>query len=84
MVPINDCLLIELTEDMIATPDKAYDTKTSGIVRVVCNEDHEYLLNHRVFFDEFKDTRVGYDNKTYTFIKYEDIRGYEQTFQAGN
>lgn len=80
MVPINDCVLVELTEDYIATPDKAYDTKTSGMVRSVCNEDHEYLLRHRVFFDEFKDgTKVNYDGKTYAFIKYKEIRGYEQT-----
>jgi co-chaperonin GroES (HSP10) len=77
--PINDCVLVELAEsyEFVATPDKQYATKTSGVVTAVSKEAHEYLLGRKVFFDEYKDgTQVKIDDKTLAFIKFDEIRGY--------
>jgi len=79
LIPINDCVLVELTDvyAYAATPDKQYATKTSGNVLAVCKEEHEYLLNKKIFFDEYKDgTQVSVDNRTFSFIKFEEIKGY--------
>ena len=81
LIPDNECLLVELTDSYqhIATPDKQYSTKTSGIVMGISNEDQRYLVGKKVFFEEYKDgTQVIADDKNYAFIKYEDVRGYEQ------
>jgi co-chaperonin GroES (HSP10) len=77
--PINGCVLVELTESFqfVATPDKQYSTKTSGIVKAVSNEESEILLEKKVYFEEYKDgTQIEIDDKTFAFIKNEDIRGY--------
>lgn len=79
LTPINDCVLVELFDsyEYVATPDKQYSTKTTGIVLVVSKEEQEFLLNRKVYFDEYKDgTQVKVDDKTYAFIKFEDIRGF--------
>lgn len=79
LTPINDCVLVELADnyEFVATPDKQYATKTTGTVHAVCKEEHEYLLGLKVFFDEYKDgTQVKLDDKTFAFIKFEEIRGY--------
>lgn len=40
---------------------------------------HDYLINKMVFFEDFKDgTQVEQDGKKYAFIKFEDIRGYDE------
>jgi len=77
--PLNGCVLVELTENYqyVVTPDKQYATKTTGIVKKVSDE-HNYLLDCKVYFDEYKDgTQFKVDNTAYAFIKYEDIRGYD-------
>ena len=77
--PINGCVLVELAESFqyVATPDKQYSTKTSGIVKAVSSEDQEILLEKKVYFEEYKDgTQIQMDDKTFAFIKNEDIRGY--------
>ena len=79
LTPINDNLLIELTDtySTIVTPDKQFSTKTSGFVKAVCNEDHEYLFSKKVFFEDFKDgTQFTENETTYAFINYKDVRGY--------
>lgn len=78
--PLNGCVLVELTENYqyVVTPDKQYATKTSGIVKAIAPELESFLLNSKVYFDEYKDgTQIKVDDKTYAFIKYEEIRGYD-------
>lgn len=80
--PINGHVLVELADkyEYAATPDVQYATKTSGIVRKLGEDDkptHSELLNKRVWFKSYEDdVKLGEDDK-YTFIKYEDIKGYE-------
>lgn len=89
LVPIGGCVLVELTESFkyVATPEKQYSTKTSGIVIDVDNNispkmagktTSSYLIGKKVYFEEYKDgTQIEKDDKTYAFIKLDDIRGYE-------
>ena len=76
---INGCVLIELAEryEFAATLDKQHDTKTSGIVRSMSAELDQSLLGSKVWFPSYQDDiKVDIDGKEYTFIKYEDIRGF--------
>ena len=81
ITPINGCILVKLTNsyEYVATPDKKYDTKTSGIVMVA---DYELatkaaLVGKKVYFEEYKDgTQFEHDGDKYALIKYEDVRGY--------
>ena len=82
LVPIGGCVLVELTESFkyVATPEKQYSTKTSGIVLSVAEKEKEeqHLIGKKVYFEEYKDgTQIEKDDKTYAFIKLDDIRGYE-------
>jgi co-chaperonin GroES (HSP10) len=69
-----------------------YDTRTEGIVvdipdlvraktierKGISVEQIKELVGKRVHFEEFKEgARIKRDNKIYSFIKIEDIRGYE-------
>jgi len=78
--PINGCVLVELAESFqyVATPDKQYSTKTSGIVKKIATDlDIVDIIDKKVYFEEYKDgTQFQIDDKSYAFIKYEDIRGY--------
>lgn len=80
LVPINDCVVVELMEQFanIAIPDKQYATRTQGVV--CATSDHDELLGKTVYFEEFKDgCQVELNGQKFAFIKYEDIRGvYEQ------
>lgn len=83
LTPINGCVVVELQEQFehVATPDKQFSTKTNGIVLVVpkSDEENQYLVGKRVYFEEFRDgTQVKEDGKEYAFIKLEDIRGYSE------
>lgn len=48
LVPINGCVLVELTGDMdfIETPDKQYETHTSGVVIRVYRWPVDYRVGH--------------------------------------
>ena len=73
-------VLVELTEkwDGVYVPDKKYDTKNTGIARVVTPAD-DYLQDKTVYFEDYKDDSRVEDNDTiYAFIKTEDIRGYRE------
>lgn len=77
--PINDCLLIELTDTLsyVDIPDKQYSTKTSGIVISTATDKGNKLIHKKVYFEDFKDgTQVEFGNKKYAFIKFDDIRGF--------
>jgi co-chaperonin GroES (HSP10) len=77
----------------VSLKEGKYDSRTEGIVVAIPKESfdvsmkymgkpvsykNEYLLNKRVHFEEFKEgARIKRDGKVYSFIKIEDIRGYE-------
>lgn len=69
-----------------------YDSRTEGIVIRTTTSDaqiyyrgkpmgentNDWLLGKRVHFEEFKEgARIKRNDKIYSFIKIEDIRGYE-------
>jgi co-chaperonin GroES (HSP10) len=86
--PINDCLLVELAEDLefVQTPDKQFATKTRGICREVARPpglkegvsfNEQYLMGKTVYFEDYKDgTQVEVNGKKYAFIKFKEVRGY--------
>lgn len=89
--PLNDCVLVELKQSSknFNMKEGKYDSRTEGIV--VAEPGHVLmelynrlgvgygdLLGKRVHFEEFKEgARIKRDGKIYSFIKIEDIRGYE-------
>lgn len=84
--PINDCVLVRLdnsTYKTIAATEKKYDSRTTGVAIAMADSVVEDLSvggleGKRVWFAEYKDdVRVERDGATYAFIKYEDIRGYD-------
>jgi co-chaperonin GroES (HSP10) len=92
LYPLNDCVLVELKQSSknFSTKEGKYDSRTEGIVIAVnSNANKQYpefidnlpateLLGKRVHFEEFKEgARIKRDGKIYSFIKIEDIRGYE-------
>lgn len=79
LVPMNGYVLVELTEEWegVYTPDKKYDTKTSGNV-IITDSDNDYLKGKKVYFEGFKDdSQVKENDKVYAFIDINDIRGYK-------
>jgi co-chaperonin GroES (HSP10) len=84
--PINDCLLVELAEDLefVQTPDKQFSTKTRGMVRAISDymldvesKNIKSLLGKTVYFEDYKDgTQVEVNGKKYAFIKFQEVRGY--------
>lgn len=91
LYPLNDCVLVELKQSTkhFTTKEGKYDTRTEGIVVAlprhittamegVTAAVNESLLGKRVHFEEFKEgARIKRNGKIYSFIKIEDIRGYE-------
>lgn len=88
LIPINDCVLVELQQSYknFSAKESKYDSRTEGIVVAVPREvSPNYtmkftttLVGKRVHFEEFKEgARIKRDGKIYSFIKIEDIRGYE-------
>lgn len=78
LIPVNGCVLVELKQSYqnLNIKEGKYDTRTEGIV--AAPENHEFY-GKRVFFEEFKEgARIKRDSKAYSFIKVEDIRGYEE------
>ena len=79
LVPIFESALVELSEAYanVATPDKQFNTKTSGTVISVALDEYPHLVGKKVWFEEYKDgCQTEIDGKTYAFIKLNDIRGY--------
>jgi hypothetical protein len=82
LYPLNDCVLVELKQSSknFSVKEGKYDTRTEGIVIGIpdINNPISKLLNKRVHFEEFKEgARIKRGGKIYSFIKIEDIRGYE-------
>lgn len=87
LYPLNDCVLVELKQSRknVNLKEGKYDTRTEGIVLKVPKigikydvEDFAHVIGKRVHFEEFKEGgRIKRDGKIYSFIKIEDIRGYE-------
>jgi len=82
LVPINSCVLVELTEtsQFIDIPDQKFATQATGIVRSVAADSKEfaYLTNKVVYFEEYRDSaKVEIDDNKFAFIKIEEIRGYD-------
>jgi co-chaperonin GroES (HSP10) len=81
--PLNDCVLVELQQayKQFNAKESKYDTRTEGIVIAVPRVHDNtigYLVNRRVHFEEFKEgARIKRNGKIYSFIKIDDIRGYE-------
>ena len=81
--PINGYVLIELVDKYryASTPEGQYDTKTSGYVRSISGVtgDGNLVSDKLVWFESYKDdTKIERDDKTYTFVKFEEIKGFEQ------
>lgn len=89
LIPLNDCVLVELQQSRknVVTTEGKYDSRTEGIVIPTpglglsdkyAMEDVVKLFGQRVHFEEFKEgARIKRDGKIYSFIKLEDLRGYE-------
>lgn len=86
--PLNDCVLVELKQSRknVHVREGKYDTRTEGLVVAVpsaaptVKQDKIIALitGRHVYFEEFKEgARIQRDGKQYSFIKIEDIRGYE-------
>lgn len=83
--PLNDCVLVELKQSSkhFSQKEGKYDSRTEGIVISidVTNKQPGFaneIMGKRIHFEEFKEgARIKRDNKIYSFIKIEDIRGYE-------
>lgn len=76
----------------VVTTEGKYDSRTEGIVidipeivraktielKGISVEQIKKLVGNRIYFDDFKEgARIKRDGKIYSFIKIEDIRGYE-------
>lgn len=81
LIPINNHVLVRLGDkyDNFSTIDAKYETRTNGIVQSIPeNSGCEYLVNKRVFFEEYKEgARIKRGGEQYCFIKIDDITGYE-------
>jgi len=82
LVPINSCVLVELTDSsqFIDIPDQKFATQASGVVRSVAadSKEYAYLTDKVVYFEEYRDSaKVEVDDSKFAFIKIEDIRGYD-------
>lgn len=84
ITPYNDCILVELKEAYthIATTEKKYDTKTSGLCIAISHTLNDYeklytdLMDKLVYFDEYKDgTQIAYKGNKYALIDIKDVRG---------
>jgi len=79
---MNGNVLVELTEEWegVYTVEKKYDTKTSGILLKVTDEDAKDLppIGSKIYFEGFKDdSQVKDGDKIFAFIDINDIRGYK-------
>lgn len=87
LIPINDCVLVELKQSTrnVSIKESKYDTRTEGVViaipediQVINGVNLPFFVGKHIFFEEFKEgARIKRGTKVYSFIKIEDIRGYE-------
>lgn len=89
LTPLNDCVLVELKQSSknFNKKEGKYDTRTEGIVVPIEKigvsdkydlDDIKALFGKTVHFEEFKEgARIRRNGKLYSFIKIEDLRGYE-------
>lgn len=77
LVPIEGYVLVELSNEfaIIETPDKPYSTRTSGTVVKISDDNDNFYLGKRVFFEEYKDGISAGENLA--FIKTKYIAGYQ-------
>ncbi len=80
--PLPGRILVEIPDTVIASIEGKYDAKTYGICRDLSEEfdDEEYgeIVGKTVFWDTYKETAlIERDGKRYTFLKIEDLAGYE-------
>lgn len=82
LIPINNCVLVKLTDvaQLIDVPDTKFATQATGLVIDVSNEiENKDIVGKMVYFEEYRDSaQVEVDEDKYAFIKYEDIRGYDE------
>jgi co-chaperonin GroES (HSP10) len=90
------CVLVELKQSSknFTVKEGKYDTRTEGIVIAESGAtlvetynklgiSYGELTGKRVHFEEFKEgARIKRSGKIYSFIKIEDIRGYETDEQT--
>jgi len=80
LIPINDCVLVQLEKTSVK--EGRYDTRTNGIVIAIDPAhaiDNLLFLNKRIYFEEYKEgARIKRDGELFCFIKIEDIRGFEE------
>jgi co-chaperonin GroES (HSP10) len=83
LYPLNDCILVELKQSSknFSVKEGKYDSRTEGIVIAIPKQKTDLtatIIGKRVHFEEFKEgARIKRGGKIYSFIKIEDIRGYE-------
>jgi len=83
LIPVNDCVLIKL--DRVEVKEGKYQTRTNGIVVAIpaasfdgIKHMWEMFIGKRVYFEEYKEgARIKRDGQQFCFIKFEDIRGFE-------
>lgn len=83
---------LEQSYKNVSIKEGKYDTRTEGIVvavpvgknitlfegKPIARDSIDFLLGKRVHFEEFREgARIKKNGKIYSFIKFEDIRGYE-------
>lgn len=84
LIPVNDCVLVRLEEQYnnFSTHESKYDSRTHGIV--VSGTIQEGVTGYalqgkRVYWEEYKEgARIRKGGELFCFIKYEDIRGFEE------
>lgn len=81
--PLPGFALIELSAGKyqhVAAATKVYESKTSGKVISISSTTTEYagIVGRPVFWDEFKTMApITRDDKEFTFVKLEDLQGYD-------
>jgi co-chaperonin GroES (HSP10) len=83
LIPINGSVLVKL--EKVDIREGKYETRTNGIAVASDHISMTYkgiattsIVGKRVFFDEYKEgARIKRDGDQYCFIKFEDIRGFE-------
>jgi len=82
LIPINNCVLVKLNDvaQLIDVPDKQFATQATGLVIDISSEiENKDIMGKMVYFEEYRDSaQVIVDDDKYAFIKYEDIRGYDE------
>jgi len=80
LVPSKNCALVELIDKYgeIATLQTKYNEMVNGKCLKVGDEEYSHLLDKVVYWELFKAGEIiEKENKKYSFILLEDIRGYE-------